>query len=75
MLGLGATSPTSTAAAGTATTAAAPRPRPNGLADLPPILPGWEPRRARPAASPADGSAIRYRDLTTQIAGPAASRA
>jgi hypothetical protein len=38
---------------------------PNGLADLPPILPGWGPRRARPAASPADGSAIRYRDLIT----------
>jgi hypothetical protein len=38
---------------------------PNGLADLPPILPGWGPRRARPAASPAGGSAIRYRDLIT----------
>jgi hypothetical protein len=37
----------------------------NGLADLPPILPGWEPRRERPAASPADGSTIRYRDLIT----------
>ena len=36
---------------------------PNGLADLPPILPGWGPRRARPDASPADSSAIRYRDL------------
>ena len=38
---------------------------PDGLADLPPILPGWGPRRARPAASPADGSTIRYRDLIT----------
>ena len=38
---------------------------PNGLADLPPILPGWGPRRARPATSPADGSAIRYCDLIT----------
>ncbi len=38
---------------------------PNGLADLPPILPEWETRRARPAASPADGSAIRYRNLIT----------
>jgi hypothetical protein len=38
---------------------------PDGLADLPPILPGWGPRRARPAASPADGSSIRYRDLIT----------
>jgi len=41
-----------------------PKP-PGGLADLPPILPGWGPRRVRPAASPADGSAIRYRDLIT----------
>ena len=38
---------------------------PNGLADLPPILPGREPRRARPAASSADGSEIRRRDLIT----------
>ena len=59
----GATSPTSTAAAGTAKTAAARAQGPNGLADLPPILPGWGPRQARPAASPADGSATRYRDL------------
>jgi hypothetical protein len=28
----------------------------DGLADLPPILPGWEPRRERPAVSPPDGS-------------------
>jgi hypothetical protein len=38
---------------------------PNGLVDLPPILPGWGPRRARPPTSPADSSAIRYRDLIT----------
>jgi len=38
---------------------------PNGLADLPPILPRWGPGRARPAASPADSSVIRYRDLIT----------
>ena len=30
---------------------------PDGLADLPPILLGWGPWRARPAVSPADGSA------------------
>ena len=41
-----------------------------GLADLPPILPGWGPRRTRPAASPADGSAIRYRDLITLDSRP-----
>jgi hypothetical protein len=43
---------------------------PNGLADLPPILPGWGPRRARPAASPADGSTIRYRNLITLDSRP-----
>src|SRR5260370_1086528 len=41
---------------------------PNGLAGLPPILPGWGARRARPTASPADGSAIRYLALITETA-------
>jgi hypothetical protein len=48
---------------------------PNGLADLPPILPGWGPRRTRPATSPADAhSTIHYRDLITLEAGPASPR-
>lgn len=36
---------------------------PDGLADLPPILPGWGPRPARQAASLPDSNEIRYRDL------------
>jgi hypothetical protein len=36
---------------------------PNVLAGLSPILPGWRPWRAQPAAPPADGSAIRFRNL------------
>jgi len=48
----------------------------DGLAGLPPILPGWGPRQQpRSTASPADGSAIRYRDLTTKWQPTAGSTA
>jgi hypothetical protein len=40
-------------------------PAAGGLADLPPILPGWGPRQERSAAPPSDGIPIRYRDLIT----------
>ncbi len=36
---------------------------PGGLADLPPILPGWGPRPARHASPLPDSGEIRYRDL------------